>query len=218
VQGWTIAVAAHRLHIALPRIDRTPRRVELDLPGQLAQELVGYPVSHNSPYLRRRLIPSWAKPTLVVRDEQILTPDEAGTVIEDDYIYLLAPPERAQSLDRFFVDTPGLPDLHLFGVFFVPGDVTLGALAEVYGVAVIPEDAAASLASYFAARHGRVKQGDTLPFGAMALVAHTVADGKVTTVGLRLADSEPTDTAPKSFAARARQLMRRFAAAFGWDA
>ena len=30
-----------------------------------------------------------------------------------------------------------------------------------------------------------------LPFGAIALVAHTVTDGKVTTVGLRLADADP---------------------------
>ena len=218
VQGWTIGVAARKLHIALPRVDRTPRRVELDLPGQLAQELVGYPVGHNSPYLRRRLIPSWAKTTLVVRDEHILTPDEAGTVIEGDYIYLLAPPERAQSLDRFFVDTPGPPDLHLLGDFFVTADVTLGALAEVYGVEVTPEDAAASLASYFAAKHDRVKQGDTLPFGTMTLVAQTVADGKVTNVALRLADSDPADAAPKSLADRARQFVRRIAATLRWNA
>ena len=218
VQGWTIGVAARKLHIALPRVDRTPRRVELDLPGQMAQELVGYPVGHNSPYLRRRLIPSWAKPTLVVRDEHILSPDEAGSVIEGDYIYLLAPPERAQSLDRFFVDTPGPPDLHLLGDFFVTADVTLGALAEVYGVDVSPEDATASLASYFAAKHDRVKQGNTLPFGAMTLVAQTVADGKVTNVALRLADSGPADAAPKSLADRARQFVRRVVAALRWNA
>src|SRR5262245_53840349 len=53
VQGWTIAPVARRLHIALPRLDPIARRVELDLPGQLAQELVGYPVETNSPYLRR---------------------------------------------------------------------------------------------------------------------------------------------------------------------
>src|SRR5215467_8459572 len=45
IQGWTIAAAARRLHIALPRHDPLPRRVELDLPGQLEQEIVGYPVS-----------------------------------------------------------------------------------------------------------------------------------------------------------------------------
>jgi len=52
IQGWTIPFAARRLQIALPRHDALPRRVELDLPGQLEQEIVGYPVSANSPYLK----------------------------------------------------------------------------------------------------------------------------------------------------------------------
>src|SRR5947208_16394169 len=43
LQGWTLAPAARRLHVALPRGDRGPRRVELDLPGQPEQQLVGYP-------------------------------------------------------------------------------------------------------------------------------------------------------------------------------
>src|SRR4051794_38622620 len=102
VQGWSIAWAARRLHVALPRHDPLPRRVELDLPGQLAQEIVGYPVAANSPYLKRGLLPSWARPTLVVRKEKILNPLEAEPVQPGDYVYLLAPPARAQALDRFF--------------------------------------------------------------------------------------------------------------------
>src|SRR5216684_2527546 len=48
LQGWTLAFAARRLHVALPRADRGPRRVELDLPGQLEQQLVGYSVRAKS--------------------------------------------------------------------------------------------------------------------------------------------------------------------------
>jgi cell volume regulation protein A len=66
LQGWTLASAARWLHVALPRADRGPRRVELDLPGQLEQQLVGYPVRANSLFLKRGLIPSWSKPTLVI--------------------------------------------------------------------------------------------------------------------------------------------------------
>ncbi len=106
IQGWTIAWAARMLHIALPRHDHLPRRVELDLPGQLEQEIVGYPVAANSPYLKRGLLPSWARPTLVVRQERILSPPEAQPLRQGDYIYLLAPPEKAQALDRFFMDMP----------------------------------------------------------------------------------------------------------------
>ena len=48
LQGWTLGPAARWLHVALPRVDRGPRRVELDLPGQLEQQLVGYPVRSKS--------------------------------------------------------------------------------------------------------------------------------------------------------------------------
>src|SRR6266576_2722469 len=72
LQGWTLAAAAGRLQVALPRADRGPRRVELDLPGQLEQQLVGYSVRPKSLYFRRGLIPSWSKPTLVIRDQHIL--------------------------------------------------------------------------------------------------------------------------------------------------
>src|SRR5262249_46215246 len=54
-QGWSITAAARRLHIALPYHDPPPRRVELDLPGQLAPELVGYSIGPDNAYLRRHL-------------------------------------------------------------------------------------------------------------------------------------------------------------------
>src|SRR2546423_5203577 len=104
IQGWTIAFAARRLHVALPPHEHMPRRVELDLPGQLEQEIVGYPVSAHSPYLTRRLLPSWARPTLIVREGKIFGPAEVDAVRPGDYVYLLAPPEKAQALDPFFVD------------------------------------------------------------------------------------------------------------------
>ena len=42
VQGWTIAPAARWLRIAKKRPDAFQPRIELDLPGQRTQELVGY--------------------------------------------------------------------------------------------------------------------------------------------------------------------------------
>ena len=208
VQGWSIVAAARALQVALPRSDRAPRRVELDLPGQLEQELVGYAVGQNSPFLRRRLVPSWAKPTLTIRQERILTPEEAGDVREGDYVYFLAPPEKAQMLDRFFVDMPAptTPDPRLIEDFFISADVTLGALAEIYGLAVEPEDAVVTLADHFAAWLGRpAKQGEILPLGPIMLVAHTVADGRVTQVGLQLA--EPDDDSWRGRLKRALQRM-----------
>jgi cell volume regulation protein A len=208
VQGWTIAAAAHRLHVALPPHDHMPRRVELDLPGQLEQEIVGYPVAPNSPFLRRGLLPAWARPTLVVREERILSPQEAHPVQQGDYVYLLAPPEKAPALDRFFVDMPPptTPDPRLLGDFFVSGDVTLGELAEIYGLTIAPEAAEISLAKHIAEDvKRRPREGDVVPLGPIALLAHRVAKGRVTSVGLRLPED---DEQPVTLAAKLKRLAR----------
>jgi cell volume regulation protein A len=215
VQGWTIAAAAHRLHIALPRAGRALRRVELDLPGQLSQELVGYAVHANNPYLRRRITPSWAKLMLVVRSERVLTASEAAGIREGDHVYFLAPPEKAQALDRFFVDMPppAAPDPRLLGDFFVGGDVTLGALAEIYGIAVAPQDAAKTLADHLTDALGHpARPNDVLALGAITLVVQKVVNGRATSVGLQLAEPDPVVDAPRTTLGK---LKRRARATFG---
>jgi cell volume regulation protein A len=195
VQGWSIGLAAQIFHIALPRHDPLPRRVELDLPGQLAQELVGYSLGENNPYLRRRLKPTWAKLMLVVRKEKVLSAEEAGIIREGDHVYLLAPPEKAQALDRFFVDmpAPAEPDPNLLGDFQVPGEANMGALAEVYGQPIAEGERNITVSDYFARRIGNVtRKTDVVTLGAVALVATHVVEGRVVTAGLRLAEPDPT--------------------------
>jgi cell volume regulation protein A len=198
LQGWTLAPAARRLHVALPRADRGPRRVELDLPGQLEQQLVGYPVRPKSLFFRRGLTPSWSKPTLVIRDQHILSPLEADPVRPGDYIYLLAPPEKAESLDRFFVDMPpsSAPDPHLLGDFTVSGEHTLGELAEVYGVKVDADQNGLTLADYFDIHLDHApKEGATLDLDPIVLVARSISGGRVNVIGLRLPE-DPEEVPP----------------------
>ncbi len=209
LQGWTLAAAARRLHIALPRSDRGPRRVELDLPGQLEQELVGYPVRPRSLYFRRGLIPSWSKPTLVIRNEQILTPSEADPVKPGDYIYLLAPPERAEALDRFFVDMQpsAAPDPHLLGDFVVSGEHTLSELAEIYGVKVAEDQAKLTLSDYFDVHLDHApKEGATVPLDSIVLVARNLSGGRVNVVGLRLPEDEDGAVPPTRMQSLKRKL------------
>jgi cell volume regulation protein A len=209
IQGWTIGAAGRFLRIGMPRTDVDAHRTELDLLGTLKQELVGYHLIAGSPYLRRGITPPWAKLTLVVRDERVHTPEEAAGVREGDHVYFLAPPERVHSLDRFFAERPSQsPDDAMVEDFFVPGDATLGALAEIYGLTVKPEDAATTLADYFAGYFRRPpRTGEAIRLGPVALVAHTVTDGRVAMVGLQLAEPEPSARTPWD---KARILGRRF--------
>ncbi len=209
LQGWTLAAAARRLHVALPRSERGPRRVELDLPGQLEQELVGYPVRSKSLYFRRGLIPSWSKPTLVIRNEQILTPSEADPIAPGDYIYLLAPPERAEALDRFFVDMQpsSAPDPHLLGHFVVSGEHTLSELAEIYGVKVAEDEAKLTLSDYFDVHLDNApKEGATLPLDSIVLVARNLSGGRVNVVGLRLPEDGDETVPPTRMQSLKRKL------------
>ncbi len=208
IQGWTVALSARKLDMSFSRADPSPKRVELDLPGQMTREMVGYPVPANSPFLKRGLIPNWARPTLVIRNEEILTPAEAAPVQEGDYVYLLAPPEKAQALDRFFMESPAprVPAAEALGDFFVPGDATLGALADIYGLQVAADHAEVSLAEFFVEQLGRpAKTGDIVALGTIALLAQKVESGKVSTVGLRL--DEPEEAATVSGSAKA--LMQK---------
>jgi potassium/hydrogen antiporter len=210
LQGWTLAGAARLLHVALPRAERGPRRVELDLPGQLEQQLVGYSVRPKSLYFRRGLIPSWSKPTLVIRNQRILSPPEADPVVPGDYIYLLAPPEKAEALDRFFVDMlpTAAPDPHLLGDFMVSGEHTVGELADIYGVKADAEVAKLTLADYFDVHLDHAPQvGATLELDSIVLVARSISGRRVNVVGLRLPEEEE-ETAPMT---RMALLKRKLA-------
>jgi cell volume regulation protein A len=218
LQGWTLAAAARRLHVALPRADRGPRRVELDLPGQLEQQLVGYSVRPKSLYFRRGLIPSWSKPTLVIRDEHILSPAEADPVLPGDYIYLLAPPEKAEALDRFFVDMlpSTAPDPHLLGDFVVSGEHTLGELAEIYGIATDAENAGLTLADYFDIHLDHApKEGATLELDSIVLVARNLSGGRVNVVGLRLPEEEEEAAPLTGVASLKRKLSEMWSSVAG---
>lgn len=103
VQGWSIAPLARRLGLALTGSVHPVTRVELDLPGQLERELVGYPVTESSAFCRgARAIPPWARPMLVVRNGHVVDAAEVSTLQAGDYVYLLAPPHRVRELDAMF--------------------------------------------------------------------------------------------------------------------
>ncbi|WP_315724153.1 MULTISPECIES: potassium/proton antiporter [unclassified Bradyrhizobium] len=209
-QGWTLGVAARKLHVALPRTDRGPRRIELDLPGQLEQQLVGYAIRSKSLYYRRGLIPSWSKPTLVIRNEQILSPGEAEPIAPGDYLYLLAPPEKAESLDRFFVDMPpsAAPDPHLLGDFMVSAEHTLDEVAGIYGVKLGEGEDKLTLADYFDIHLDNApKEGATVALDTIVLVARSISGGRVNVVGLRL----PEDEDEQPVLTRKEQVRRKLA-------
>ena len=79
----------------------------------------------------------------------------------------------------------------------MPGTAPLGALADIYGLQVAADHTEVMLADFFTENLGRAtKPDDVVQLGPIALLAHKVENGRVTTVGLRLAEPETSTTLP----------------------
>lgn len=189
VQGWTLGLAARLLDVALPRRDRAIRRVELDLPGSLERELVGYPVAAGASILAGAPVPGWAQLAMIVRGGQILMPEEDATLQPGDYAYLLAPGGRVYRLDWLFVppDEAREAEREMFGEFSFDASVRLADVADFYGLPVRPRDAPLTLAEHFAQHYEHtVEVGDRVRLGSVILVARELGDEGVSRVGLKL--------------------------------
>ena len=211
VQGSTVTFAAQRLGIATGRAPHPVARVDLDLPGQLDLEMAGYPVLPDSPVLRRPALPRWARLTLVVRDEVVLGPDEAGALRAGDYAYLLAPPNRLPRLDPLFAPADETPAALAFGGFNFGGDVPLATLAELYDIDLDVEamPGATTIAALFAEQFdGQPEIGDRIDFGAATLVVVKIGpDGNVASATFLLEDLAATLASRVRLRARAARLM-----------
>ena len=189
VQGWTLGLAARLLDVALPHRDREVRRVEVDLPGSLERELVGYLIAHQAAILAKAVLPGWAKLAMVVRGGEILMADQFDELRAGDYIYLLAPPGRVYRLDWLFAppDEAREAERELFGEFSFAAKVRLGDIATFYTLPVRKRDATLTLGEHFARHYEHtVEVGDRVRLGPVTLVARELDEDRVSKVGLKI--------------------------------
>ena len=189
VQGWTLTPVAKLLKLALPRVAAPVQRFELDLPGQLALEMVGYPVLADSAVMNGAAVPAWARPAFVIRNQNILTPGQAGALKTGDFGYFLAPPNRVSRLDQLFAAHAELlvSDEPFFGEFAFTGDVKLKEVMGFYGLPSDPEIGDLSIAELFAARfEGQADVGDHFTIGGAEIVVREIEEDRVTRAGLQL--------------------------------
>ena len=189
IQGWTLTWAASKLDLALPRTGAPIHRSELDLPGQSALEMVGYPVRAESAVVNGAAVPPWARAAFVVRRQGILTPSQAGRLQADDYAYYLAPPDRVERLDQIFAPHAELlaSDEPFFGEFTFKGTVTLKEVAGFYDINLDPNLASQTIAEMFALRfENKPEVGDHLRLGTAEIIAREVDDDRVISAGLQL--------------------------------
>jgi cell volume regulation protein A len=190
VQGWTLARAAHLFGIAVPRADPNTRRIQLDLPGQLEYEMIGYRVAPGSAVLRGAALPSRVRMAMIVREGRVLLPPDGPVLTPNDYAYFVAPGGEAPKLDWLFTEgsEARAAEEDAFGHFTLPGNVPLGQLASFYGLELPPRYQEVTAAQLFDQRFDEQAQvGDHLSIGRAVLVVRDLDDGRIVQVGLKFA-------------------------------
>ena len=205
VQGWSLTAVGRRLGVVLDDPAPAVKRIEIDLPEQLDEELVGYPIVEGSPVVGHGTWPAWARPVLIVRNEAILSPQEAGALRVGDYGYFLAPPRRVERLDRLFAPSEGYLDEDTSAAFPFKGDVRVGAIAELYGLNALPAERDMTIAELFAERfEGTPRPGNRIDLGPARLVVRELDEDKVTEARLDFVEGQSAGFTPT----RSRAIRR----------
>jgi cell volume regulation protein A len=188
VQGSTLTRAARRLGVALKQVTHKVSRVEIDIPGQTEQEIVGYPVTAGCIILGLSRLPPWARVVMVVRKGHILEPTEAGSLRAGDYSYFLVHRDRLARLDSLFRESPevarrlGL----LFGELPIRGETKLAELEQFYELDFGTHDRSVTIADWAKERLGKPALDAVLPVPGGRLVVRRLESGNIASMGLQL--------------------------------
>lgn len=191
IQGWTVRPSARWLGISLPDAPATPKRVELDLPGQMEVELAGYYVDEQIARALKRRLPGWARLAMVVRQGRILLPHEVIEALPGDTVYLFVPPDRIQILDRI-LSPDGEETMRAALAFVLPADQPVKWLGEEYGlgIAALAEDQ--TIAEWIDDNlECAAYEGATITLEGARLQVRKMVGLTVTQVALILGDEEP---------------------------
>lgn len=168
VQGGTVAPAARLLKLDVRGKPQARQRVELDVPGQVNYEVLGYTLEKDSAIAGRMLVslplPGSARLIGVIR-RGVLAPKANRLRLRiGDTVYLIAPFKAIEQLDRVFLASAHRDGL-LAEAFEVSGQAPLADLLGLLGAdsdAIQPGD---TLTQWFARRFGSIVEGTWLAVG-----------------------------------------------------
>jgi potassium/hydrogen antiporter len=195
VQGWTIAPVARWLGLDVPPQTRVVHRLELDLPGQVAYELLAYRLEPDSPALLRRAmdlqLPKRAQVLSVIRKGTPLEQHLGAILRADDYVYVLATPDDIPEIDRLLVADHAAPRLEehaFFGDFMLNGDSVLDDIANAYELDIPQRGAPGETLSEYLQRlfKKRAVVGDRIRIANLEFVVREFDGDHISRVGLKI--------------------------------
>lgn len=185
IQGATVAPVARWLKLDVQRDGAYRRRMELDVPGQVNYEVVGYTLKDDNNVVGRTLVslplPGSVRIIGVMR-RGVLAPNSVRLSLRpNDVVYLLSPIKYVERLDQIFLSRSSttLAD-QLAGEFDVSGQASAADVFLLLGIGeeqVRPGD---TIQQLFARDYEAPQEGVVLRVGNYEVVAQSVENNKVT--------------------------------------
>lgn len=194
LQGWTIPALARRLRLQVPPEAEPTERYDLAADPQNRYAFFGYRLTPDAPLVGSDTaalrLPGLARPLAVVRQDEPLTPQDAGKLAPGDTLYLLAQKKDRAALGDLLV-TPAAPAYlekrQFYGDFVLRGDARMASVAAHYGLPLPEAMADLTLEQFLVSRlRGKPGIGDRVRLGKLEFVVRSVVDGRVVHVGLRI--------------------------------
>ena len=192
IQGWSIPWTARKLKLLVPSTGGTVDRIELELPGDVDLELVGYRIHPESKVAAGERVPRWARPLIVLRGDRTYSLHNSGPLQPNDHVYLFASPGRIDLLDKVYSTPAGPDERELLGDFALSGETTVAEVLRQYAPQTEVSDPEVTVGERLSrAFYGQPAVGDRVPLGPVELVVRALGgEGKVTECGVILQPEE----------------------------
>lgn len=196
VQGWTVTPMARLCKVRLPAQPVPPSRLDLDLPGLLAEGLTVYTVKPGSraagKTVRSLPLPEGAEVLSVIREGKPLRPGQIKRLEPEDCAVLMTPDDALEDIDRLFAtaaDSHGGMEL---GDFVFNASQPLEKLAFFYDFPLPADSEALSVGEYLTRQLGeRAVISDRVRLGHVDIVVTQIGhDHRIEAIAIALRETE----------------------------
>ncbi len=199
IQGWTAPWLARRLGVALSPSPEPAHKLEFDMLHLIEHDLVAYtvrPRSRATDFLFHDLtLPDRVRVVSVLRGGTVVHLPEIDTLLAEDVVLVLTPPELSLVVDRFFSRRFKSTAVHLrpeHGDFIVDGTSLVDDLARQYDLPIKSAPGIMTISQLIKARiRAIVGRGDRVKVGPVELIVIDIIGTEIKEVGV-LISSDPS--------------------------
>ncbi|MCD6681329.1 MAG: potassium/proton antiporter [Burkholderiaceae bacterium] len=187
LQGSSVPFVARLFGVGLPPRDEPRVRPTLS-DDRLA--VLEFRIGDRSPMLgidlRTLILPEGARVVGVLRRNGVAHDHDAGALMRNDVVMLIAPDIEVDHLSDMFTSVDAGARRRFYGDFVLEGAASFADVCAAYGCEASPELAGLTLDEAMRQQARHIVEGDAVQLSGLLLIAREVVDGKVVKVGLKL--------------------------------